>query len=153
MRCQFILVCNPHCLSNTIPLHHHLTYLLWVCWPHCQIAKPRIRGLLVIVKIPDLIRIMKLWTAVRAGGMHTCMDMLYSDGCESIINLVEISNNKDLCCNGHTCCHRAACKRVRELLGSEDECIWPLSLVEQSRLGVGKILLRLMTHPSSMYPR
>ena len=46
---------------------------------------------------------MKLWTAARAGGMHTCMDMLYSAGCESIINLVKISNNKDLCCNGHTC--------------------------------------------------
>ena len=30
--------------------------------------------------------------------MHTYMDMLYSGGCESIINLVEISNNKDLCC-------------------------------------------------------
>ena len=39
--------------------------------------------------------------------------------------------------------HSAACTRARELLRAGSECIWPPRLVEQSRLGVGKILFGL----------
>ena len=50
-------------------------------------------------------------------------------------------------------CHRVACRRAREPPKERSKCIWPPGLVELSRLGVGKILFRLMTHPSSSYPR
>ena len=50
-------------------------------------------------------------------------------------------------------CHRAACRRAREPPEWRDECVGPPRLVEWSRLGVGKILFRLVTHPSSLYPR
>ena len=50
-------------------------------------------------------------------------------------------------------CHRAACQGARELLITWSKSIWPPGLVEQSRPGVGKILLGLVTNPSSMYPR
>ena len=50
-------------------------------------------------------------------------------------------------------CHGVACQGARELLKTWSKSIWPPGLVEWSRPGVGKILLGLVTNPSSMYPR
>ena len=50
-------------------------------------------------------------------------------------------------------CHRVACKRGKRTAGQEGEGWRPPGLVEQSRLGIGKIPFGLMTHPSSSYPR
>ena len=65
--------------------------------------------------------------------MDLITQLLQSNGHDVILTIIDQGCSRAMALL--PCC-RAACRRTRELLKGRSKCIWPPSLVEQSRLGL-----------------
>ena len=146
-------------VSKSIPIVHHVTI---PCLESLLVSSSK--GT-VVAKVPSMSALATLFLLLRVVLNLTtylvsfdvllpvCVSVLFEMRNDLPYGCLLFSPPGDMSFHLLCHCHRVACQGARELLEARSECIWPPRLVEQSRLGVGKILLGLMTHPSSSYPR